>query len=240
MRLHPLIAVYNHPESGLSNAEVDAALLAFKYACDHHFEPAWNATASFQRFDLTQVFNSKGIWELHLLGVSDTAGALGYHLDQNGRPIMRVFVTTDKKYNLSWTVTATHEIFEALADPWCLLASQDPNANKFYGYETGDPVEGDQFGYKYNGVLLSDFVLPAWFTGDPGPYDYAKHASAPFQVLPDGYCSIYQNGNWTSFQMRGGELMPTDADSDEEQPRIRDRTIRRDHVKHIIANRDWS
>jgi hypothetical protein len=230
MRLHPLVAVYNHAESGLTDAQVQTALAAFKHCLDYHFEPRWNATAGLQLFPLSAVFNDKNIWELHFLGTSDQAGALGYHLDQNGRAIMRVFVQTDKKYNLSWTVTAFHEITEALADAWCLLASQDPNLNKFYGYEVGDPVEGDQFAYTYNNIEISDFVLPAWFTGDPGPYDYKQHCTAAGQVLPDGYVSIYENGDWTSYQQRGHELVKTDASSDPDQPRIRNRTKRQQHV----------
>jgi hypothetical protein len=93
--------------------------------------------------------------------------------------------------------------------------------------------------YYYNNVLISDFVLPAWFTGDPGPYDYRHHCTAPFQVLPDGYCSIYQDGSWTSYQMRGGELVTTQDDDDVERPCIRNRNKRREHVRELISVRDW-
>jgi hypothetical protein len=226
MRLHPLIATYNET-TVLTDVEIQTALIAFKHACDYHFEPHWNATAGF-------LFVPKGstkptgpnVWELHFLDTSDQAGALGYHYDDNGMPVMRVFAKTDAQYGLSWQVTATHEIFEALGDAYCLLASQDPNANKFYGYEVGDPVEGDQFAYTYNGVKISDFILPAWFTGDPGPYDYAKHVSKPLQVLPDGYVSVYQNGAWTQYQQRGADLVATTADTDADRPRNRDRNAR--------------
>jgi hypothetical protein len=239
MRIHPTIAVYNHPESGLSDTEVVAAIKAFKHCCDYHLEPYWNVTASFVLTPVGTKLPGKNIWELHFLGTSDQAGALGYHFDENGIPIMRVFVKTDQKYGLSWQVTATHEIFEALVDPWCLVASQDPTLNKFYGYEVGDPVEGDQFAYVYNGVKISDFVLPAWFTGDPGPYDFAEKCSKPFQILPNGYVSIYEAGSWTSYQQRGAKLVATEAEKDHNLPRNRDRTLRQEHVRQLGSESLW-
>lgn len=233
MRLHPVVATYNETTI-LSDAEIQAALLAFKHCCDYHFEPHWNATCSFIFVPKTAPkLEGANVWELHFMDTSDEPGALGYHYDDNGQPIMRVFAKTDAQYGLSWQVTATHEIFEALGDAYCLLASQDPTANRFYGYEVGDPVEGDQFAYSYNGVKISDFVLPSWFSGDPGPCDYAKHTSKPFEVLPDGYVSIYQSGGWTQYQKRGDQLVPTTADTDQDRQRQRDRNARREHLASI-------
>lgn len=234
MRLHPLIVVYNHPESGLSGPEVQTVLTAHKHCLDYHFEPHWNATAAFLYTTPDKpIPRSANTWEHHLLGTSDEAGALGYHLDDAGVPVMRTFVKTDAQYNLSWQVTFSHEVTEALVDAWCLLASQDPTLNKFYGYEVGDPVEGDQFAYTYNNVEFTDFALPAWFTGDPGPYDYKHHCSKPYEVLPDGYVSIYTNGKWTSYQQRGNELVETNHDADETRPRIRNTEARQKHVAEM-------
>src|SRR5438477_671656 len=88
MRLHPQILVFNE-STVLTDTDVSAALPAFKHACDYWFEPAWNATAGF-------LFVPKGttkptgpnLWELHFLDTSDQAGALGYHLDEKGMPVM--------------------------------------------------------------------------------------------------------------------------------------------------------
>jgi hypothetical protein len=238
MRIHPLIVVYNHPESGLKDADVQATLDAHKHCLDYHFEPQWNVTANFVLGNLaTPIPRTANIWEHHLLGTSDQAGALGYHLDDNGVPVMRTFVQTDIKYNLSWRVTFSHEVTEALVDKSCLLASQDPNANSFFGFEVGDPVEGDQYAYMYNNVEFTDFAVPAWFTGDPGPYDYKHHCSKPYEILPDGYVSKYEKGSWTSYQQQHGQLVRTHAEVDVDQPRIRDRNARMMH-NEVVKHRD--
>jgi len=234
VRVHPLIVVYNHPESGLTDAEVTATLVAHKYCLDHHFEPAWNATAAFVLGDLAHPTpRSKMIWEHHLLGTSDEAGALGYHFDDSGTPVMRTFVQTDKKYGLSWQVTFSHEVVEALVDPFCMTCAQDPRKDpaEFFGFEVGDPVEGDKFAYTYHDVEFTDFITPAWFSGDDGPYDFKHYCTQPFQVLEQGYCSIWKDGEWTSFQMQKGELVPTKDDDDVDKPRIRNTESRQLRVK---------
>src|SRR5262249_54758354 len=59
------------------------------------------------------------------------------------------------------------------------------------------PCYGEQYAYKINGVLVSDFVLPAWFESfrkqRSAPFDYCGYISEPFQVLPGAYLFYYQN-----------------------------------------------
>jgi len=66
--------------------------------------------------------------------------------------------------------------------------------------ENADAVEDDKLGYTINGLLMSDFVTPAWF--DPkspagAKLDYLGHVARPLEILPGGYIS-YQDaaGNW--------------------------------------------
>jgi hypothetical protein len=45
-------------------------------------------------------------------------------------------------------------------------------------------------------VKLSDFVLPAYFSTDAGPYDYQNRLKGPVPTLaPGGYQSIF-DGEW--------------------------------------------
>lgn len=230
MRVHPLCVVYNE-STVVTDLEVETYLTELKYCSDHHFEPAWNMTGAFQMLP-KGIGKPTGAWEAHILDTSDQAGALGYHFyDDFGLPVLRIFAKTDLQYGLSWEVTFSHEWWEALADPTCLFASQSPYSDQFYALETGDPCEGDQFAYTRNGRKISDFVTPRWFA-DPasskGKFDYAGHCDKAFQVLPDGYCSIYENGSWQSFQQRGGQLVPTTDADDVDRPDIRDRNRRND------------
>src|SRR3954462_12138665 len=50
-------------------------------------------------------------WAVRIRRRLDEPGALGYHTDENGVPVSYVMLTQD------WTVTASHEVLEMLADP---------------------------------------------------------------------------------------------------------------------------
>ena len=59
-----------------------------------------------------------GTWWLSILDNTDRAGVLGHHdLTPDGLPVGKSFAGTDKHYGHSWTVTASHELLEMLADP---------------------------------------------------------------------------------------------------------------------------
>jgi hypothetical protein len=131
----------------------------------------------------------KGAWVVRLLDDSDEQGALGYHeVTEDGAPVSRVFVATDRKYGLNWTVTASHEVLEMLVDPWCTLACQ-VDGRTLYGWELCDPVEADVLGYERLGVQVSDFVLPGWFTGF-GPQDERGVLTQKLSLAAGGYCSV--------------------------------------------------
>lgn len=226
MRVHPTIFVYNE-STVMTDAEIQAALPIVKKFCDYHFQPVWNATAALT-FVSTGALAPTGPlnWQAHFLDNSDQAGALGYHyLDSAGNPQIRVFAETDQKYGLDVWVTFTHELWEALVDPTCLVASQHPTINEFYAYEVGDPVESDSYAGIYSGIKMSDFVTPAWYDGIGTTYDYFAHCSKPHQVLSGGYVSIYKNGSWGQYQMQE-TLVPTTDHSDPDKPRLRNRAAR--------------
>lgn len=233
MRVHPLYQIKN-TSTVLTDADIEAALPAFKYAADHWFEPWWNGTGSFIMQPNPVI--GRNMRTVEILDTSDQAGALGYHYDDNGNSILRIFAKTDKQYGYDWRVTFTHELWEDLGDPTCIFAANDTSDETvFRALELGDPVEADNLAMRYNNVPISDFVLPAWFTGDPSPYDYARKCTQPLQVLQGGYVSIFENGKWTSYQQQHGTLVPTEADDDPKQPRIRNRNKRREHLSKLRA-----
>jgi hypothetical protein len=65
----------------------------------------------------------------------------------------------------TWTVQLSHEVVEMLVDP------------DLTGDEVCDPVEEDA--YRLDGVWVSDFVTPAWFTGGGGPFDQMRLVGRP-------------------------------------------------------------
>jgi hypothetical protein len=191
----------------LTDAVVQAAVNALQKQVHAHFAPAWGIDA-----DLTYYPKGKTppltAWQLVILDNSDQAGALGYHdVTNTGYPIGKVFAGTDAQYGSSWTVTASHELLEMLGDPDINLTvfreSKDGSSGTLYAYETCDACEDDSFGYKIDGVLLSDFVFPEWFE-DFHPagtkYDYQGKIAAAFQLIKGGYIGIYKinsGAGWT-------------------------------------------
>lgn len=155
----------------------------------------------------------RGHWPVYLLDDSDIAGALGYHETDPGSPILpigKVFVKTDEKYGLEPSVTLSHEVVEIIGDPMAQLTFQ-ATATQFWALELCDPCEADALAYetpKFPGVLLSDFVLPQWFFGGPGPFTY-RQTIPTFRTLAKGGYQAYMDtktGKWTMVNARS-EMM---------------------------------
>ena len=199
------IAVMN-ASTVLTDAQVQAIIPALQIQVNRDFAPAWGQDANLAFF--AQGAAPSGSWWLSAFDNSDQAGALGYHdLTTEGLPLGKFFAGTDIQGGTQWTVTASHELLEMLADPDVNLCgySQDSNNNTiFYAYEVCDACEGDQFGYSINATLVSDFVYPAWFESfhQPGStqFDYQNKVQKPFQLLAGGYISTLDptsNNGWT-------------------------------------------
>ena len=130
-----------------------------------------------------------------LLDNADQAGALGYHdVTPSGRPYSRIFVETilSGGGNLiadgnSVSVCISHEVLEALVDPYCNFYADNIDGSIQYAVEIADPVESDF--YMIGGVAVSNFVGPRWF--DPldtsGPFDQMSVLTRPFQLSAGGY-----------------------------------------------------
>ncbi len=182
----------------LSDADVRGIVPALQKQVSRDFAAVWGTDADLN-FQPKGTAPSKGNWWLAFFDDSDSAGALGYHdLTADGLPLGKVFAGSDIKLNLSWSVTASHELLEMLGDPDInLVAFVQPDATTgtLYAYEVCDPCEDDQFGYNIDSVLVSDFVYPAWFESfrKPGStqFDYQNKITKPFELLPGGYIGTF-------------------------------------------------
>ena len=131
----------------------------------------------------------KDEWVLMLLANPDVDGALGYH-DQtdSGMPIIKIFPRLDALYGSSWSVTASHEVLETLADPNIAKAAMSVDGN-FWAYEICDAVEQDT--YLINKVPVSNFVLPPYFEPVNNyagvKLDYLGLIKQPLEIRPGGY-----------------------------------------------------
>jgi hypothetical protein len=190
----PTIACFNRAKTALG-VDFDRLLAALQKFLDTIFVPVWGTPA---RLVKSTGFKA-GAWALALLDDADVANALGYHdLTPEGLPFSKVFVRTTRAAGQKVSVTACHELAEMLVDPAINLCSTGPG-NRFYAYETADPVEEVEF--TLDGIPLSDFIYPSWFEAfrKPGStqFDYKKKVTRPFQILAGGYMPVFVNGKWT-------------------------------------------
>lgn len=223
--------VVTNASTVLLDDDVAAAVPDLQTQVSRDFAPAWGVDA-----DVTFVPGHgklpAGAWWLVVLDDADQAGALGYHdLTSEGLPMGKVFAGTDRKYQLQWTVTASHELLEMLADPYINLtafAQRTDTAGRLYAYEVCDACEADALGYTVGGSLLSDFVLPAWFEPGRGRkgarYDHQGHLHAPFQLAPGGYIGIFDVATGSGWQQLNADR---DAHAYASRPPVGSRRERR-------------
>jgi hypothetical protein len=199
----PIIAITN-ASTCLSDAQVEAALPALQSQVSGDFRPYWelDCTLTFLAKDQPLI---QDWWQIVVFDSPDQAGALGYHeLSNQGTPLGKVFAKLDIDNGSSWSATLSHELLEMLADPWinwCAVGSD----SKIYALEVCDAVEADNLGYMIDGVLVSDFVTPAWFEPTCADrLDFKQHLSKELGLARGGYISIFDPSiGWTQITAKG-------------------------------------
>ena len=205
----------------LSDAEISPVIDALQKQVTNDFRPAWGVDAELA-FIPTGAEPAAGTWWLTILDDSDQAGALGYHdLTPDGLPIGKIFAGTDLKYGSNWTVTASHELLEMLADPninlTVMVQTSDENAGKLYAYEVCDACEDDSFSYKIGEVNVSDFVFPSWFEDfraeGSTQFDQGKKINEPLTLLKGGYIGVFDITSGSGWQQLTAEKHPASMQS---------------------------
>jgi hypothetical protein len=157
-------------------------------------------------------------WAIRLKKDIDAPGALGYHADDSVQPYALVDVDAG-----DWTVTASHELLEMLADPWgnrlhgarlprgvesryVQFGLKHDSSRVQYLLEVCDPCEATT--YEVGGVPVSDFLLHSWYrtTPDPRPaYSSRGGCVNPREVADGGYVSFMTPDSvwWQVFNSRG-------------------------------------
>jgi len=152
------------------------------------FAPIWDVKATVDGFATLQQV-PLGYWPVMIM--QDVQGAAGFHTDKNGQPFAVVEVGD------SWSLTASHEVLEMLADPFGnrVLAGPSPKPDQGrveFLVEVCDPSEDQEFAYTVNDVLVSDFYTPHYF--DPVHHEGVRYSfnskiTKPREVLRGGYLS---------------------------------------------------
>jgi hypothetical protein len=184
---------------GMSDLAVVSAALQKQVIRD--FAPLWAVNATVDAFEsLDEV--PLDYWPMV---VKDDIGfdAAGIHLDKDGQPFALITAEADRDV---WSLTASHECLEILADPFGnrTVAGDSPKPDQdrvMFLVEVCDPSEAAEFGYSINGVLVSDFYTPNYF--DPIAstavrYSFTGAIKEPRDVLAGGYLSWLNpvSGEW--------------------------------------------
>jgi hypothetical protein len=163
---------------------------ALQKQASRDFGPYWEVEATVDAYPRLEDV-PVGYWPMVVKADIEVPGAAGIHMDDNGQPFALITMSD------SWSLTASHEMLEMLADPMGnrLVAGQSPHPDQGrveFLVEVADPSEAAEFGYTVNDILVSDFYTPRFF--DPVPtencrYSYTGAIPEPRKILRGGYIS---------------------------------------------------
>jgi len=193
----PRICLVNRSNGFLGDSPALKMMAAIQRQVSGDFAKAWGQDASltYLRAGSRQA-PAPGDWLVVICQNPGHAAELGYHdLTPQGKPLAIVYAEQDGELS----VTLSHEILEMLADPSCNGFEHRKSDSLLYAREVCDAVESDTLGYRIQGILVSDFVLPAFFVeGAPGPYDWKRSLRAPFEIADGGYLAALDpsTGDW--------------------------------------------
>lgn len=207
-----MVSVRNDWPAGVSDAECAAMAEACHIQLTRDFCPAWG----YRTWDVSTTVLSNHI-QAHI--VKDDAavpGALAYHDDSSGKPVIVVMGDTILKAggsvlsgSLSISAALSHEITETRGDELAVYGAYNAADQWEYAKEVANPVESSAYTIttSHGLVSVSNFVLEHWFElGSAGPYDHLRHLSRPFQIEKGGYVVRWRDG--AEAQVFNHELQP--------------------------------
>jgi hypothetical protein len=182
--------------------DVSKVAAALQKQATRDLAPIWEISATVDAFNTLEDVPA-GYWPMIVRDDIAQPGAAGIHEDQDGQPFALITSSSDLD---TWSLTASHEAFEMLVDPFGnrVQAGDSPKPDQGrvgFLVEVCDPCEAADFGYSVNGILVSDFYTPNYFdpvTAQGVRYDYTGAITETRQMLKGGYLSWLDpsTGHW--------------------------------------------
>jgi hypothetical protein len=206
------ISVVNHTNGKVSDEELQCVIRAINRQIREDFEPYWSISGSLRLEgrsvsapDSVKLADMRGDAIIYLWDETDVDDASGYHEKNNrGVPFGFVFTSIAEQIGEHWSISLSHEALELLADPETnlLVLGPHPSARRdvFHWFEMCDAVQDEH--YTIDGVEVSNFVLPLYFTGtrrtdEKGARNdflgriHKKRTLKSFGINPGGYIGFY-------------------------------------------------
>jgi hypothetical protein len=178
---------------GHDPSDVSRVAAALQRQATRDFGPIWDVHATIDAFPRLEDV-PVGYWPMIVQTDIDMPGAAGVHMDKDGQPFALIAMSD------SWSLTASHEMLEMLADPFGnrLIPGKAPKRGQGrveFLVEVCDPSEAEEFAYTVNDILVSDFYTQRFF--DPEPvegvrYSFIGAIKAPREILRGGYISWHE------------------------------------------------
>lgn len=160
------------------------------------FAPVWNRYGTVFAASETDKLPEK-TWKIYLFDQPRTReelGAYGYHETRGNAyvPVGFVFTGLCDRNHEPWSGVTSHEVLEALGDPWInveVRRTLADGSSELWPYEVADAPQGQY--YSIDGMQVANFLLPEYFIdGADGPFDFLGRLKAPFSIAETGYSAV--------------------------------------------------
>lgn len=202
------ISIVNR-STALPDADAEDIAQALQTFVSQHVGPLWSTDATV-RFIPKGGLLVPGEWQFVFLDDLNQAGIAGWHsMTSDGLPSGQMYVKQGALFGITPDLLASHEVAEALADPW---GDRMVYANgRFWIVENADPLNlrAYHFGTYRDGreLRMHDFVLPRWFQPGPNskpPFTYLQtldqaadpDVKRPFDIGVGGLLNWFDGANW--------------------------------------------
>jgi hypothetical protein len=178
-----IISVFNLSRGAITDLGMQKVIRAVNMQIECDFEPYWSFGATLRLEGHTgsrkkgpqsyEPLDMRGDGVLYVVDKYDPELAGEHYKDFRGVPAGVVYLDMSQGLQEDWSVTLSHEALEMIADPQTNLVVQGPHPVQrdrevFHWFEMCDAVQAQS--YEIDGIGVSDFVLPLYFTpnGEPG------------------------------------------------------------------------
>lgn len=181
------------PASILPFSEVAEVAAALAKQVTRDFAPIWGVSATVSSYQ-SQAKVPPGYWKIVIQEEIGHNGYFGIHRLDNGQPFALVEYRTQDP---CWTIQASHECLEMLADHSLNELVEGSYTwggqviRVLYLVEVCDPCAAAC--YTVNGIQVSDFVTPRYFSPTANPAfgcSFQGTVTTPYSLAPSGYLTF--------------------------------------------------